>query len=50
MVTKIEDIPKDQALIILGDTLIEEGENLIKDLSSRMIRLKGIKKELLKLK
>lgn len=50
MPIKIEDIPKDQALLILGDTLIEESENLIKDLTHRITRLKGIKRELLKVK
>ena len=50
MVTKIEDIPKKEDLIILGDTLIEEADNLIKTLDIVETRLKGIKKELLKLK
>ena len=50
MVTELKDIPKDQAIILLGQALIEEGEELIKDLDNRLTRLKTIKKELLKLK
>lgn len=47
--TKIKDIPKKEALIILGDALIEEGKGILKDLSGRLTKLMAIKKELLQL-
>ncbi len=50
MPTKITEIPKTEALIILGDLMIRESEEFIKGLDLQISRLKSIKRDLLKLK
>ena len=50
MAINLTDIPKDQSLILVADLIIQENDNIIKDLNYRIKRLRGIKKELLKLK
>ena len=50
MKIKIEDIPKQEALILIGELLVERLESINKTLDIEIVKLKGIKKELLKLK
>ena len=46
----LDEIPQKDALILIGQLIIKEGEQLIKDLNYQLSRLKTIKNELLKLK
>jgi len=48
--TNLDEIPQKDALILIGQLIIKEGEQLIKDLNYQLSRLKTIKNELLKLK
>lgn len=50
MPTKLSEIPQQQAITLIREATIELLDNLIKTLDFEIIKLKGIKQELLKLK
>jgi len=46
----LQDLPQKESLGLVNDVIIEELNNLIKTLDFQIVKLKGIKQELLKLK
>ena len=50
MAIKLTNLPKKHALMMIGDVIIEENERIINFLEQELVKLRGIKQELLKIR